>query len=1173
MVHQWFIAVDVGGTFCDAIAVAPDGQILRAKIPSAAESRHDGGLAAPLAIAHQLTNTPLGTPLPLIHLRVGTTRGTNALLEGRVSAVCAVLPEGLVDILELQDQRRPDLFAWHPTRKRPPTAARVTTNARIASNGMVLQPLTKTECDRVVDAVVASKTDAVAIALLHADVDPSHEQQLASAIRSSVAHAFVTTSHAMGRVSGFVDRARAAHVNALLSGSIQSFMDEISQGLTEGSSLFMMSSAGGLSHSTLFQPKDSLLSGPAGGVRGALAVSLRLGLGPTLAFDMGGTSTDISRFDNDIPISFKTTVGDVTIESPSTTIDTIAAGGGSIVSCIGGEIRIGPASAGSHPGPACYGRGGPLTLTDLNLLAHRLGELPIPIFPDAASARFNDLHAQFEQARGPIQKRLFIESLIALADEMMAAAIRRTAVRLGHDPSDHTLLAFGGAGPLHACSVAEKLGIDRVLVPVDAGLLSAWGIASAHRESVAQRSMRILLCESKSIHALLQELDGEALASFHDQPLDASVVRRIVTLRLQGQESSLSIEWGETTPVEIIGWLRSRFEEEYRRVYSSEVGARAIEIEAVLVVARSIHSRPTARDEVATAFSQSGPCVIPRMDCTMFVADGWRAKTLEDGSMEMMREQSVNSPTASPMLEEEIFSARVRAVADEMGEQLRRTAVSVNVKDRLDFSCSVLDSDGWLVANAPHLPVHLGAMGACVRSTVARLNPSPGEAIVVNHPAYGGSHLPDITVITPVFARGTSQRIAFVANRAHHAELGGMLPGSMAPFAQSLSEEGIVFPPTLIMRGGVTDFGAFSSCLRNAPFPSRQPLENELDLAAQVSCNEVGSLQIQRLAEALTVEGLRDRLQLLRDTARRRAQVAVESLPADELIAHERLDDGSPLAVRIRRRGGLGHRTLTMDFTGSASIHSGNFNAPEAVVRSVVMYVLRLIAGRERPSEASGMVLNEGFLADVTLTGMGGMVGTMPADMNAWPAVGAGNTETSQRLTDLLLKACQVAACSQGTMNNLLFGSAQFSCYETIAGGAGATSAGSGLSGIHTHMTNTRVTDPEILERRLPVRLERFELRAGSGGDGLHRGGDGVIRTIRFLEPVSVTLLSQHRVEAPYGMNGGMEGLRGAQFILRANGSAEIVDGVMTAELSAGDAIEIQTPGGGGWGDPTRHSL
>ncbi|MDA1105097.1 MAG: hydantoinase B/oxoprolinase family protein [Planctomycetota bacterium] len=1173
MSDRWRIAVDVGGTFTDAVGCAPDGSRHRCKIPSAAAARGDD-LPAPIAAARTMIGLHGAAALPPIDLRVGTTRGTNALLEGNTSRVLMVVPEGLADILEIRDQRRPDLFAWHPVRPRPPLHAVVTTRARLDARGLELVPLDRTEMERVVAAVQAAVTthsiDAIGIALLHADIDPRHEATLAKAIRAATGLS-VSASHEMGRVPGFVERAGAAQVDALLMLPMAGFVASIRAHLTPGSSLLLMTSAGGLATADDFQPKDCLLSGPAGGVRGALTAARARGLGPVLAFDMGGTSTDISRLEGEIPLAFQTTVAGVTVATPCTAIDTIAAGGGSIVRCVAGAIRIGPESAGSVPGPACMGRGGPLTLTDLNLLAGRLEGVPLRLDRDAARLALGTVRRALEGSRGAVDAGELVQSCLGLADESMAAAIRRVAVKQGYEPSTHTLLAFGGAGPLHACAIAERLGVHSVFVPPDAGLLSACGIQSSVEERFTERGLRRVLGGSFDWVGLLGELAEEAGAR------DGWQIDRVIVLaRLEGQESSLAIEFsGVEGASQIALGLPGRFASEYLRTYTTEPPRhRAIEIESVRIRAiRPGDLAPMRAERQSTAGEQAmipGPATINRMDCTVFVPAGWLASEQADGGVWI---ESVKQPSASPiesdhagLLGAEAMSARLAGIAAEMGELLRRTAVSVNVKDRLDFSCSVLDVDGLLVANAPHLPVHLGSMGECVRAATKGLDLGPGDAIAVNHPAFGGSHLPDITVITPVFAPAAEShalcRIGFVATRAHHAELGGPLPGSMPPFATRLVDEAVVIPPTLVRRRGVTDLTALSALLRSPPFPSRLPEENELDLLAQIAANERGVKALSALGGTIGPTGLQSSMDQLRAVARSRARAAIDSLPEDSLSAEERLDDGSILHVAIHRRAG----TLDIDFSGSAAIHPRSFNAPAAVVRSVVMYVLRLIAGRERPDEASGMVLNEGFLDDVTIRGLGGMLGPAVLPGEEWPAVGAGNTETSQRLTDLMLKACRVCACSQGTMNNLLFGNERFGFYETIAGGAGGSPAGVGLSATHSHMTNTRVTDPEILERRLPVVLERFEIRRGSGGGGVHPGGDGVVRRVRFLEPVEVTLLTQHRVESPYGVDGGGAGACGRQVARRADGTRQELGGATVVRMDAGDAVEIQTPGGGGWG-------
>jgi 5-oxoprolinase (ATP-hydrolysing) len=975
---------------------------------------------------------------------------------------------------------------------------------------------------------------------------------------------------------------------------LRSYLARVGEGIPDGR-LHVMTSAGGLVSPVEFRPKDGLLSGPAGGVVGAARAGRRSGFTRLIAFDMGGTSTDVARIDGEPEYTWEHRVGGAHLRAPALAIETVAAGGGSVCSVGAAGLTVGPGSAGAEPGPACYGAGGPLTLTDVNLLLGRLesGRFEIPVDRGAAESALESLRARLDDGDDDAREaEPLLEGLVEIANERMADAIRAVSLRRGFDPAEYALVAFGGAGGQHACGVAARLGISTVLVPADAGLLSALGLDAALVERIAERQVLLPLEEAlPQLFRWTGELAASATAAVHREGValeDIDVRRRIATLRFAGQDTALPLE------LEPVADLAERFRRLHVDTYGHAPGDRIVELEALRVVASA---RAAAEEAVADGASErpaeaigsarawlagewrevalfdreglppgarvAAPALVREAHGTTLVEPGWEAEVDGAGALVLRgrgeRPAAELGSTASPeVVRDELFVGRFRALVGEMGEVLRRTALSTNVKERLDFSCGLLDARGALVVNAPHIPVHLGALGECVRRVHEVLPLGPGDVAITNHPAYGGSHLPDVTVITPVFGGG-DRLLGYVASRAHHAEIGGTRPGSMPPDATRLAEEGVVIHPMKLMDGGQPRWKEVRRILETAAHPSRAVEDNLADLAAQVAANHRGAALLQGMAEAHGVEEVAGRMQRLQDRAASRLAEALDRLGDGVYEAEERLDDGSPLHVRISVEG----ERATFDFAGSAAVHPGNLNATPAVVRSVVLYVLRLLVREPLP-------LNEGLLRAVEIRIPQGILSpSFGDDPESAPAVVGGNTETSQRLVDVLLRALGLCACGQGTMNNVLFGDGRFGYYETIAGGAGAGPGWPGESGVHVHMTNTRITDPEVLEHRYPVHVERFGLRRGSGGAGRWRGGEGVVRELRFLAPLSVSVLGQHRVERPYGAEGGSPGAAGRQRIVHPDGGVETLEPADAREVQPGDRLVIETPGGGGWGPPS----
>ncbi len=1172
---------------------------------------------APLLAARLVTGTQPGRPLPPLSLRLATTRGTNALLERRGARLALFVTEGFGDVLEIGDQQRPELFALEIRKPSPLPEAVVEVPERIAADGTVLRPLALEgpPADGLrarARALVAEGVTSAAVVLVHAWRNQVHERALAELLVEA-GFAQVAISSEVAPFQNLLRRAETTAVEGYLGPVVRRFVEEVGRDLPPGR-VHVMTSAGGLVRGDRVGARDTLLSGPAGGVIGAARVGAASGFPGIIAFDMGGTSTDVSRQGSRSVYQAEHRVGDARLRAPALAIETVAAGGGSICAFGPGGLSVGPESAGANPGPACYGAGGPLTLTDVNLLLGRVDpdRFGIPVSPEPARERALALAEALERDTGEsVPLEALLEGFLELADERMADAIRKISVRKGYDPAGHALVAFGGAGPQHACSVARRLGMRRVLVPADAGILSAVGLDHAVVERFRHREVLRPLGDAagglaSAFGELVEDAVDGVVSEGHARE-DVEISERMLLLRYAGQESTLEVPWTEGADGPA---LRRAFEAAYRSVYGHVASTRDVEVASLRVRAAArgipVPETPAAvasdalprgqtrswvdggwqaldrfeRAELEPGAGLRGPALVLDRFTGTLVLPGWTGRV--DGSGTLVLEDAGGASTAEPTraarsraVDEELHVQRFMALVEEMGEQLRRTSISVNIRERLDFSCALLDPSGRLVANAPHIPVHLGALGLCVRRVAETLELGPGDVAVTNHPAFGGSHLPDVTVVTPVYAldgggddvarratggsRSHGPLLGYVASRAHHAELGGTRPGSMPPDARTLAEEGVVIPPRYLVRGGIADWEAIRVLLEAPPYPSRAVDENLVDLAAQVAANHRGAGLLQALAgPAGGSAALVRHMDALRSRAASRLRHVLRSLPDGELRALEHLDDGTRLQVAIRIRG----EEAVVDFTGSGGVHPGNLNATPAIVRSAVLYLLRLLADEPLP-------LNEGLMDPVRLVLPEGILSPpFPADPRRCPAVVGGNTETSQRLVDTLLKPFERVAGSQGTMNNVLFGDPTRAYYETVGGGAGAGPDFPGASGVQVHMTNTRITDVEVLEHRYPVRLHRFQLRRGSGGEGLRRGGDGVVREIEFLEPLSLSVLGQHRVERPHGAAGGAPGAPGRQRVIRADGSERALAPVDGCEVGPGDRLVLETPGGGGWGPP-----
>ena len=1253
---SWQVWVDTGGTFTDCVAVDPGGGVHRAKVLSSSALRgrvaavldrrrlrlelphrtpagfftgfsvrlagtagalpveadagdgvlelavHPGGVEAgawcelcspeeaPVLAARLVTGTPAGAPLPPLALRLATTRGTNALLERRGAPTLLCVTRGFGDLLRIGTQQRPHLFALQIEKPAPLYAHVLEVDERLAADGSVLRPPDLGALARRAAPLVAQGVRSAAVALLHSYRNGHHEELVEETLRA-VGFTHVSRSAALAPTIGLLERAQTAVVDATLAPVIHAYLRRVAEALP-GGTVHVMTSAGGLVRAAAFRPKDSLLSGPAGGVVGAARAGRAAGEAHLITFDMGGTSTDVARVEGDFEYVFQHRVGDALLKAPALAVESVAAGGGSVCWCDGVRLRVGPESAGASPGPACYGAGGPLTITDVNLLLGRVDAegFEIPIDHHAAAAALDEVLARLGGTSLPHEREALLQGFLDIANERMAEAIRRISVRRGYDPAQYALVAFGGAGGQHACAVAALLGIPRVIVPADASLLSALGLGQAVLERFVERQvLRPLREVGEQLPQWFAELGARACAAVVAEgvaPAEVEIRRTLAFVRFRGQESALEVSW--RAGLDLAGAFVRAFESQY----GYRPGQREVEVESLRVVAssrqrlgdfppiaRAAHPpsppgvqhrrvylgggwrsvRLYRRQALGVGDRLDGPALISERHSTTVVEAGWSAVVHPSGALVLHHRPGAlgRGTPPPPSVRLELFSNRFSAIAAEMGEMLRRTAISTNVKERLDFSCALLDAQGRLVVNAPHIPVHLGSLGECVRSVVQAVPLAGGDTVVTNHPAFGGSHLPDITLVTAVDAP-SGTRLGYVASRAHHAELGGVRPGSMPPAATTLAEEGVVIPPTLLVRAGEARWDEVRRLLEHAPFPSRAVAENLADLRAQLAANHYGAQALVALAQAHGEEGVTAAMAGLYELAGQRVGEVLARLGEAPRGAVEYLDDGTPLRVALRREGDQ----TVVDFTGSGGVHPGNLNATPAIVRSVVLYVLRLLVGEELP-------LNEGMLAPVRLHLPAGLLNPpFPGDPRRAPAVVGGNVETSQRLVDTLLKALQLAACSQGTMNNVVFGDATQSYYETVCGGSGAGPTWRGADAVHTHMTNTRITDPEVLELRYPVRLERFAIRRGSGGAGRFGGGDGAVRQLTFLAPLELSMLAQHRREGPYGLAGGRPGAPGRHVLYRADGTVEELPGSVQRRVGPGDSLVLETPGGGGWGWP-----
>lgn len=1185
MTESWQFWIDRGGTFTDVIGVSPSGQLHVRKVLSQ-PTEQDPGIRGARDI--------LSSSSAAVHaVKVGTTVATNALLERKGEPVLLVTTRGFADGLRIGYQNRPDIFARHIVLAEGLYSSVVETNERVDSNGTTLIALDSAALRADLQKARDSGFRAVAIVFMHGWQFPQHEIEAAAQARS-LGFEEVSVSHELSPLVRYVARGDTTVLNAYLALPLRRYVSGLQRELHKldpGARLELMQSNGGLAAADNFHAMSSVLSGPAGGLIGMQWIGERLGVPRLVGFDMGGTSTDVSLLDGELPRRFEHVIAGVRLQSPMLDVHTIAAGGGSILHFVDGRFAAGPDSAGADPGPACYGREGPLTLTDVQVLLGRLRPDTLPhvfgkegrgsIDTEVVNRKFAALAATVSADTGiSTGPEALAESFLDVAVEAMANAIRQVSTRQGLDAAEFTLFCFGGAAGQHACRVARAAGMRQVLIRPLASVLSAFGIGVADRLAMRRNSLRQPLTPAGLDAAAekSRELEAQARAELSAYSADATpTLEHWLELRAGDSETSLSVLAASRD-----GVLRA-FSAMHLKRFGFTAAEQSIVIEAVRVEARmasidagSLQMPRSADGKPLPALARAwfggwgevplirsaaltaeirGPALIVEPNSTIVLERDWRARRLAGGELmlEAPRTQATvgEASTAADPARIEIFNNLFMHIAEQMGEVLKATAQSVNIKERLDYSCALFDASGGLVANAPHMPVHLGSMGASVRAVIQRVTLRPGDSWLVNSPYHGGTHLPDMTVVTPVFLDQSAQPDFFVASRAHHADIGGTTPGSMPPFSRTIEEEGVLFECFALVVAGVLQETELREALVSARYPARNPEQNIADLRAQLAANARGIAEIERAVQRHSLPVVRNYMRHVQDNAATSVRNAIDHLQTGEF--RYEMDNGQVIAVRID----IDHasRSARVDFTGTSAQDPHNFNAPRAVCLAAVLYVFRTLIDRPIP-------LNEGCLEPLeVIIPTGSMLDPTPP-----AAVAAGNVETSQCIVDALYGALGVLAASQGTMNNLTFGDARLQYYETIAGGAGAGPDFDGCAAVQTHMTNSRLTDPEILESKFPVLVREFSIRRGSGGGGLHEGGDGTVRRLEFRAPMAGALLANHRRIRPFGLKGGQAGAPGTASILRASGEVEHLSATARFDVSAGDQLTIETPAGGGYG-------
>ena len=1192
---RWCFWIDRGGTFTDIVGRGPNGQLRTAKLLSDNPEQYDDaaveGIRRMLGLGHD-------QPIPstaIEHVRMGTTVATNALLERRGEDTALLITRGLGDALLIGHQARPDIFALNIRRTEQLYRSVVEVDERVRADGTILSAPDEAQLLTDLRALRDRGIRALAVVLVHAYRHPAHEQ-LVGRLARQVGFKQISLSHEVSPLIRLVDRGDTTVVDAYLSPVLRRYADRVADELGEVALQFMKSD-GGLTSADSFAGKDAILSGPAGGIIGCVGTATTAGLERIIGFDMGGTSTDVSHYKGELERCFETEMAGVRMRVPMLEIHTVAAGGGSCLHFDGSRYRVGPDSAGANPGPACYRRGGPLTVTDCNVM---LGKLQPEFFPavfgpaadqtlDDAVVRekFTALQAEIRCATGDERSvEEVAEGFLQIAVNNMASAIRKISVQRGHDVTRYALNCFGGAGGQHACLVADALGIETVFIHPRAGVLSAYGMGLADVIDLREFPLGGVLDENllDPLRRAERQAREAAVSELVDQghPTERIQTRSRLHLKYAGTDTTLLVDLGS------IEEMRAGFVDLHRQQFGFALPDRDIVAESGLVEAIApgqalteapLDAGPRPAEAVGTTDAWmagqrreatpiyrraelgqgqkiNGPAILLDDHATTVLEPGWSAGLNEFGHLLLERKEKRASSQASSQRADpvmlEVFNKLFMAIAEHMGVVLQKTAWSANIKERLDFSCALFDGEGRLVANAPHVPVHLGSMGESVRAVIAQFaqDMQPGDAFLLNDPYSGGTHLPDLTVVSPYFDEDENV-LFYTASRAHHADVGGLTPGSMPPHSRHIDDEGVLIPPTRIVRAGQIDEARLKQVFASGAHPARNPRQNFADLHAQIAANARGLKELEDMVAQFGLEVVQAYMRHVQNNAAEQVRRAIVELKDGHWV--KTLDTGAQIEVRVTVD--RDQRSAVIDFTGSSPQQPDNFNAPAAITRACVLYVLRTLVADDIP-------LNDGCMAPVDLIIPEGSIlnPVHPA------AVVAGNVETSQVITDALLAAMGKLANSQGTMNNLTFGNQTYQHYETLCGGAGAGEGFDGADAVHTHMTNSRLTDPEVLETRFPVLLEGFGVRPDSGGQGRWRGGHGAERRIRFLEPMTVALLANSREQAPQGLKGGEAGQTGEAWIEHADGRHQALGGRDRADLEPGAMLIVRTPGGGGWG-------
>ncbi|MEY4653486.1 MAG: hypothetical protein RI884_2067 [Pseudomonadota bacterium] len=1210
---RWQFWIDRGGTFTDIVGKRPDGTLVTHKLLS--ENPEQYRDAAVAGIRHLLGLAPGEpiTPQQVACVKMGTTVATNALLERKGAPTLLVTTQGFRDALRIAYQNRPRLFDRHIVLPELLYAEVVQAHERMGAHGEVLQPLDEAHLRAQLQAAHGRGLRSVAIVFLHGYRYTGHEV-VAARLARDIGFTQVSASHQVSPMMKFVSRGDTTVVDAYLSPILRRYVEQVA-GEMPGVRLYFMQSSGGLTDANVFQGKDAILSGPAGGIVGMARTAELGGHARVIGFDMGGTSTDVSHYAGEFEREFETQVAGVRMRAPMMSIHTVAAGGGSLLGFDGARFRVGPQSAGANPGPASYRRGGPLAVTDANVMVGKIQpawfprvfgpRADEPLSREAVVQRFDELAARVGRSAEEVA-----EGFIAIAVQQMANAIKKISVSRGYDVTRYTLQCFGGAGGQHACLVADALGMTRVFVHPLAGVLSAYGMGLADQNVIREQAVEVPLQPAAvaDLRQRLQALGETARDELARQQLSATEVRLKprVHLRYEGSDAALMVPvshevLAQSDPEVTVQALQAGFEGAYRTRFAFLMAGKRLIVEAVSVeavvagdapaepqrpvgAAREVPRRETVRMYSGSQWNDAalvvredmrpgdvlrGPAIIAEKNATTVIEPGWEATLTGLDHLVLERVVARESrhaagTTADPVLLE-VFNHLFMNIAEQMGLQLQNTAYSVNIKERLDFSCALFDADGNLIANAPHMPVHLGSMSESIKTVIDKNagHMQPGDVYALNDPYHGGTHLPDVTVITPVFLGERTQDapLFYVGSRGHHADIGGVTPGSMPPFSTRIEEEGVQIDNFKLVERGVLREAEMVALLQSGEYPSRNPAQNIADLKAQIAANEKGVQELRRMVDQFGLGVVQAYMRHVQDNAEESVRRVITRLQDGSFTLP--LDNGAQIAVRIQVD--VPARSAVIDFSGTSPQQANNFNAPRAVCMAAVLYVFRTLVDDDIP-------LNAGCLKPLRVIVPEGCM----LNPRAPASVVAGNVETSSCITNALLGALGVMAGSQPTMNNFTFGNARHQYYETISGGSGAggvydaqgrqVGGFDGTSVVQTHMTNSRLTDPEVLEFRFPVRLRSYAIRAGSGGAGRWYGGDGGVRQVEFLEPMTAGILSNGRLHPAFGMAGGQPGTPGVNRVLRADGRVEVLGHIGQAQMEAGDVFEVQTPGGGGFG-------